>query len=95
MGFPLLFRANFWWTATSLVWFCCVLLFFVTFCTNVIFYEMRACWLVIRNRYNADNDTWFQIFKRSILLRQRSSYGGRKTIRYLAMGDIEDAEYLC
>jgi len=100
LGFPilvfcitLLARTDWWWSITSLFWFCCVLAFYIIFAVNVIFYEMRACWEVSQNRYKHDVDTSWQHIKRSIHLRQIATYSGRKDTIYLSIGSIQDSEY--
>jgi hypothetical protein len=92
MGVTLLAQIDIWWTITSLFWFSTVAAFFVIFTANVIFYEMRACWEVTRNRYDDDIDSYFELITKSILLRQVSRYSGRKTVKSLCMGSIQDTE---
>jgi membrane associated rhomboid family serine protease len=69
-----------------------VLLFYVLFAGNVIFYEMRACWEVTRNRYDVDVDSYWALITKSIISRQVSHYSGNMTIKYLSKGTINDAE---
>jgi hypothetical protein len=93
MGITLLAQLDNWWQITSLFWFSCVAAFYVLFTVNVIFYEMRACWEVTRNRYpDTDIPTYWALISKSILLRQVSVYSGKKTIKYLSQGTINDAE---
>ena len=52
-----------------------------------------ACFEVIRNRYHTDNDSWLEVIKRAIYLRQVSMYGGYKTITVVSFGALQDSEY--
>ena len=99
LGFPLfvmcislLSGSDDWWEVTLLFWLACVFVFFCFFCVNVIFYEIRACWEVIRHRYEDDDDSILHVLYRCVLLRQVSKYSGRKIISYLSYGAITDAE---
>lgn len=99
LGFPsivmclsLLSRSDSWWEITLLFWFSCILAFFCIFCFNVIWYEFKACWEVIRNRYNDDNDGFFHVLRICILLRQVATYSAKKSITYISYGSIIDAE---
>jgi lipase ATG15 len=93
MGVMLLAKSDIWWQVTSLFWLSSVIFFFVLFTANVIFYEMRACWEITRNWREDDIDSYWELIKKSVLLRQMSAYSGRQTISYLSMGSIIDAEY--
>ena len=81
------------WAYTGLIWFCSILVFFTIFCANVIFYEIKACFVVMRNMDNFDDDSYFSVIKRSILLRQNATYGGYKTVTVVSMGKISSAEH--
>jgi hypothetical protein len=93
MCLSLLARLDNWWEITSLFWVSCVAGFYFLFATNVIFYEMKACWEVTKNKNQKENESWFNLVKTSILSRQVHMYSGRVTISYLALGTIQDAEY--
>jgi len=92
MCFSLLSRSDNWFTITLLFWFSCVLAFFVLFTVNVVWYELKACYEVLRNRYDDDNDGFFHVLARCVHLRQVARFGGTKTIKYLSYGSIEDSE---
>jgi hypothetical protein len=92
MGITLLAQLDNWWQITSLFWFSSVAAFYVLFTVNVIWYEMRACWEVTRNRYHTDIDSYWALITKSILLRQVSVYSGKKTVNFLSQGTIKDAE---
>ena len=81
------------WAYTGLIWFCGVLVFFCIFSANVIFYEIKACFVVMRNMYDSDNDSYIEIIKRALLLRQNTTYGGYKTVTVVSMGKIASAEH--
>lgn len=93
MCFSLLSRADNWWEITLLFWFACVVVFYLLFTANVIYYEMQACWLVTKNKNKKENNSWFDLVRRSIHSRQQHQYSGRLTVSYLAMGSIRDSEY--
>lgn len=93
MSVALLTRVDNWWAITILFWFSCVAGFYVIFTGNVIFYEMKACWEVTKNKNKRDNKSWFELIKCSILSRQMHQYSGRLTFSYLAIGSIQDSEY--
>lgn len=93
MCVTLLSRVDNWWAITSLFWVACVAFFYFLFTANVIFYEMKACWEVTKNKNKKDNDSWFALIRSSILSRQIHMYSGRTRISYLALGTIQDAEY--
>ena len=93
MCLTLLARLDNWWEITSLFWVSSVAAFYFIFTFNVIFYEMKACWDVTKNKNKKENESWFALIKASILTRQVHMYSGRKVISYLAMGTIQDAEY--
>ncbi|KAL7567975.1 hypothetical protein ACA910_019683 [Epithemia clementina (nom. ined.)] len=100
LGFPvlvmcgtLLSGTDDWWTITGVFWVSCIALFYVIFTINVIFYEVRACMEVVRNQYKDDDDSFFAVVKRSIILRQLATYGGSMNRTYVSRGHIEDSEY--
>jgi ABC-type multidrug transport system fused ATPase/permease subunit len=80
-----------WWSITALVWFSCVFVFYVVFCSAVVAFEMHACLQVMKNQFDDDDDDILSLIRRSILLRQRRSYAGTKTKMYIARGSITDA----
>lgn len=100
LGFPifilcctLLSGTDAWWDITLMVWLFSVFAFFVIFCANVLLYEQKACWEVCKNRYDDNDSSLLNVLRRCILLRQVSTYGGRKTRNYLSFGSIVDCEY--
>jgi hypothetical protein len=93
MCLMLLARVDNWWEITSLFWVASVAGFYFLFTFNVVFYEMKACWDVTKNKNGKDNESWLALIKSSILSRQVHMYSGRTVISYLAMGTIQDAEY--
>lgn len=93
MAVTLLAKLDNWWSITSLFWFSCVSAFYVIFVVHVVFYEVKACWAVSKNIRDNDDDSFWPRVRRSILMRQVSTYGGRKEVTYLSMGSIPDSEY--
>jgi hypothetical protein len=100
LGFPvfilcctLLSGSDEWWEITLMVWLFSVFVFFLIFCANVLLYEQKACWEVCKNRYHDNDSSLLNVLHRCILLRQVSTYGGRKTINYLSLGSIVNSEY--
>ena len=92
MGCTLLSGTDDWWVITALVWFSSVLVFYAFFAVNVIFYEIRATIEISRNRYHDDDDSFWHVLKRAILLRQRSTYSGLTNVSYLSHGAVKDSE---
>lgn len=81
------------WAYTGLIWFCSILVFFSIFCANVVFYEIKACFVVMRNLDDSDDDSYLEVIKKSIYLRQCFTYGGHKTITVVSMGKVNSAEH--
>lgn len=82
-----------WWEVASLAWFSCVLAFFTLFAANVIFYELRCCYLVIKNMGEVQGGGIRDTLLRALQMRMIATYSGRKTVRFLAYGSIKDSEY--
>lgn len=93
MCFCLLSKSDQWWQTTTFVWFSSIVAFYFLFAINIIFYELKACWIVTKNKNHEDNDSWAQLICRSMLARQIHRYSGRETVTYLAKGSIADSEY--
>jgi hypothetical protein len=98
LGFPLLVMAgslvsgsDSWWEITALTWFACVTAFYILFAITIVWFENRACLDIMKHRYDDDVDTYPQLFKRSILLRQTARYSGAQQTVYLASGTIGDS----
>jgi hypothetical protein len=83
-----------WWAITSIVWLSCVCAFFVIFCVNVVYYEVTSAYNFAKNIKDgdSDNDSWKDVIKRCIILRQRHGYSGKQTITYLAKSSFETTE---
>lgn len=92
MGCSLLSRSDDWWVVTVLFWFCSVLVFFAFFAANVIFYEIRATLEISRNAYQDQDQRFFHVLKRAILLRQTNRYSGIMSVTYLSLGSVKDSE---
>lgn len=60
---------------------------------NVIFYELKACFEVMRNKYPDEPRDFCSVLTRGIYLRQVATYGGYKSVSFLSMGSIVDAEH--
>jgi hypothetical protein len=73
-----------WWSITSITWFTFVLAFYILFCFNVVYYEVKAAWQFCKNRSDADCDNWKSILKRCFMLRQIYTYGGKKKESFIA-----------
>jgi len=82
-----------WWDITLLFWFNCILAFFVLFCANVVWYELRACWAIVKKRCHDESGCFLDVLNKCILLRQTSTYGGRKQTTCLCYGTIVDTKY--
>lgn len=85
-----------WWATTLLFWWASVAVMFVLFCFNVVWYELKACFEVLRNRYQQDasDERWgfFQSLGRLILLRQKARLGAHQRTSYLSFGTLVDIE---
>jgi hypothetical protein len=81
-----------WWTVTSIVWFSCVCSFFVIFCFNVVYYEVSSAYSFAKNIKDGESDSWKDVIKRCIILRQRHDYSGKQRITYLAKSYFETTE---
>ena len=79
-----------WWELTAISWFYCICFFYIVFAATIVGIENRACWEVTRNQYDDDDDSWHQVVRRAVLLRQRSFWGGRQHRTYLAKGAFDD-----
>ena len=79
-----------WWEITALMWFSFVGLFYLFFAATVCFFEVRACLEIIRNQFDDDDDSFFALLNRSILLRQLSRYSGKRSKVYIARGTLEN-----
>jgi len=98
LGIPVLVMAgalfsgyDYWWSITSLTWFSCVFAFYLIFAATIVWFENRACLDIMKNRYNDDDDSYPQLFKRSVLLRQTAKFSGSQQTVYLASGTIQDS----
>jgi hypothetical protein len=80
------------WAITGLIWVISILVFFSFFCGNVVYYEISACFEVIKNLHNHDDDSFFNVIRRALLLRQTSTYGGYKTVTLVSMGGLKSSE---
>jgi len=78
-----------WWELTAISWFSCICIFYIVFAATVVGVENRACWEVTRNRYDDDDDSWHQLVRRAVLLRQRSFWGGKQHCTYLSKGAFD------
>jgi hypothetical protein len=92
MGCSLLSRSDEWWVITVLFWFSCVLVFFAFFAANVVFYEIRATLEISKNAYHDQNQGFFHVLKRAILLRQINRYSGVTYVTYMSLGSVKDSE---
>jgi len=88
----LLSQSDNWFSITLLFWFSCILTFFAFFALSVVWFEIQACYEVLRNRYNDHDGDFFHVFARCIHLRQTARFGGIKTIRYVSLGTISDSD---
>lgn len=88
----MLAQSDEWWVIGGTFWVCSIAFFFVMFCVSVIYYETRACVEVMKNQYNDDDDTWWNLLERSIMLRQIATYAGQMNRTYLSRGTVEDSE---
>ena len=88
----LLTGSNEFWAITGLIWIISILIFFSIFALNVVWYEISSCFEVMKNVDDHDDDSFFEVIKRAILLRQTATYGGYKTVTVVSKGSLESAE---
>jgi len=81
-----------WWEVTAITWFTFVLAFYILFCLNVVYYEVRAAYELCQNRGDTDQSSWKDVVKRCILLRQVHNYCGIKKASYLAKSIFSTTE---
>jgi hypothetical protein len=95
MAGSLLADSAHWWSNTAIVWFGCVMGFFVLFCFNVVLYEVKAAYDFADNRNDGDSDRFLDVVRRCVLLRQRHKYSGKVQNIFLARSyftNMEDTE---
>jgi hypothetical protein len=92
MCIALLLQRDDWWSITAIVWFSCILAFFVIFCFNIVFYEVKAGFDFCMNKHDTDSKHWLVVVKRCILMRQTQTYCGKIKSTYLASGYFADTE---
>lgn len=93
MCVALLLGTDDWWPIAGISWVCSIAAFFVSFCVSVVFYEMRSAFEVMKNISDGDDDTFWSIIKRAIVMRQVAAYSGKLHRTFISRGTIEDAEY--
>jgi hypothetical protein len=76
----------------ALAWFAFVLGFYILFCLNVVFFEVRAAWNFCKNRDDCDSDEWRFVLKRCFMLRQIHNYSGIQVDSYLARSVFRTTE---
>jgi hypothetical protein len=92
MCITLLAKLENWWTITSLLWLSCVILFYIIFAANVVFYEVKAAISFVRNRESSTTGTRLTLLetcKQCIILRQTHTYSGSRWVTFLARSAFE------
>jgi len=91
MTITLFARLTRWWEITMLFWYACISIFFVVFCFNVVFFEVKGAFSFLKKRQDLQGKSWLEIVKECILLRQRAAHSGHRTIKYWARSTSLDA----
>jgi hypothetical protein len=80
----LLAEAGDWWDKTAIVWFGNIVAFFVIFCFNIVFYELKAAYDFANNINDGESSKFLHVIKRCVRLRQRHKYSGKLQHLFLA-----------
>ena len=81
-----------WWFYTGITWFVCVLVYFIYFASNIIYFEVRAAWRFFINASDKESDKFLPNLKRKLLSRQKEKYSGKARIHYLARNAFEGSD---
>ena len=81
-----------WWVITGLFWFSCIVLFYFMFTGSVVYFELTACWDLIQKLNNEKDASFWKILGSCIMMRQLTSYSGRKHISFLSLGTFSNSE---
>jgi hypothetical protein len=92
MCITLLARLANWWEITAISWFVFVMMFFVLFAGNVVYYEVRGAWEFCKNRHDDDDDSFWPLLRRCILFRQVHNYSGVERSTYIAKSAFATTE---
>ena len=84
MCITLFARLQRWWQITMLFWYSCVSVSFAVFCINVVFFEVQGAMNFLSKRSDLQGKQFLDVVKECILVRQRASYSGYRTIKYLS-----------
>jgi hypothetical protein len=80
----LLVEAGDWWDKTAIVWFGDIVAFFLMFCFNIVFYELKAAYDFANNINDGESSKFWHVIKRCVRLRQRHKYSGKLRHLFLA-----------
>uniref|UniRef100_A0A7S4VR19 Fungal lipase-type domain-containing protein n=1 Tax=Ditylum brightwellii TaxID=49249 RepID=A0A7S4VR19_9STRA len=93
-SFSLITSHDDWYQNMLLTWFGCILVFAAFYAVCVVYYEVRACFMLAREldvKYECqeygDGAGVKGILKRAILLRQVHRWSGSKVVSYIARGN--------
>lgn len=90
--FSLFAQSDDWWYYTAITWFVCVLLFFINFALNIVYFEVRAAWNFFLNVSDEDSDDFLPNLRRCLISRQRDKYSGKSKSNYLARTPYQGGE---
>ena len=91
-SFALLVGSDNWWTTMALTWFSCVNVFFIIFLVSIVAVEVSSVYTFVKNRNDADSDSWYDILKRCILLRQVHNYSGIVKATFVSRNVVKTSE---
>jgi len=98
LGIPLLvmifkmFTSAYWWEATALTWFGCVLFSYSLFCLAVFVFEIWGALELLSHHpgfENRGNINWWNLLKRAVLVRQLYTYSGVRHRTFYIEGSHE------
>lgn len=81
-----------WWAITAIVWFGCVMGFYILFVVNIVYYEVSAAFYFAKNMSDDDDDRFWEVCKRCVALRLVHTYGGRRRNTFIAEGAFGNTE---
>ena len=93
MCITLFARLERWWQITMLFWYSCVSISFAVFCVNVVFFEVQGAINFLSKRSDLQGKPLWDVLKECILVRQRASYSGYRTKKYLARSTFLNATH--
>lgn len=77
-----------WWKITALFWFTSIAVFYIAFVGVIVYFEIKACLEIVANEYDCHGK--LALLKKTILMRQITTYSGKKQRVFLARGSLRE-----